>query len=100
MLNRDFFHPLAVKRAAIPLTNDQVFSYYIVFPHYYCYYYFFFLFCPAVLRLFIFCGGSGDDVDDDDGVYPVAFVRHDRPAISPLKLLFFVVFREESCASP
>lgn len=49
----------------------------------------FFFFSPFLLFGWIiyFCGDGGDD--GTRFMYPVAFVRHDRPTISPLKLLFF-----------
>lgn len=80
----EFFFLHAVKRVIIPITKERVFFFTLLL-----------VFFPLIFyfsSIIYFCGGG------DDGI-PVAFVRHDRPAISPLKLLFFVVFREESCAS-
>jgi len=78
-----FLH--AVKRVIIPITKERVFFFYFIT----CFFFLSFFYFSSIIY---FCGGG------DDGI-PVAFVRHDRPALSPLKLLFFVVFREESCAS-
>lgn len=70
----------------IPNEGAGIFFIIIIIPITFSFFFYFF-------STIYFCGG------DDDGRTRSHLSDMTSPAISPLKLLFFVVFREESCAS-